>query len=116
MLGILGIENRKLKIEKKTQPSVRADAPCFTLGNFKKDATVRLSHGRPLRPSSVRPSENVRMTTLAHTRSELDVLGVHGNLVKYVVHLSERKNWKKFVFLHTSCPNNNRLVFGLKEF
>jgi hypothetical protein len=36
--------------------------------------------------------------------------------VKYVVHLSERKNWKKFVFLHTSCPNNNRLVFGLKEF
>jgi hypothetical protein len=26
---------------------VRADAPCFTLGNFKKDATVRPSHGRP---------------------------------------------------------------------
>jgi hypothetical protein len=26
---------------------VRADAPCFTPGNFKKDATVRLSHGRP---------------------------------------------------------------------
>jgi hypothetical protein len=28
----------------------------------------------------------------AHTKLELDVLGVHGKLVKYVVHLSRRKN------------------------
>jgi hypothetical protein len=28
----------------------------------------------------------------AHTESELDVLGVHGKLVKYVVHLSKTKN------------------------
>jgi hypothetical protein len=28
----------------------------------------------------------------AHTESELDVLGVHGKLAKYVVHLSKRKN------------------------
>jgi hypothetical protein len=28
----------------------------------------------------------------AHTESELDVLGVHGKLVKYVVHLSKIKN------------------------
>jgi hypothetical protein len=28
----------------------------------------------------------------AHTESELDVLGVHGELVKYAVHLSKRKN------------------------
>jgi hypothetical protein len=28
----------------------------------------------------------------AHTVSELGVLGVHGKVVKYVVHLSERKN------------------------
>jgi hypothetical protein len=28
----------------------------------------------------------------AHTELELDVLGVHGKLVKYVVHLSKRKN------------------------
>jgi hypothetical protein len=28
----------------------------------------------------------------AHTESELDVLGVHGNLVKYVVHSFKRKN------------------------
>jgi hypothetical protein len=43
----------------------------------------------------------------AHTESELDVLDVHGKLVKYVVHSSNRKNLKKIIFLHTSCPNNN---------
>jgi hypothetical protein len=52
----------------------------------------------------------------AHTESELDLLGVHRKLVKYVVHSSKRKNWKKYIFLHTSCPNSNRPVFGLKEF
>jgi hypothetical protein len=30
--------------------------------------------------------------TTAHTDLQLDVLGVHGKLVKYVVHLSKRKN------------------------
>jgi hypothetical protein len=52
----------------------------------------------------------------AHMELELDVLGVHRKLVKYVVHLSKRKNWKKIIFLYTSCRNSNRLVFGLKEF
>jgi hypothetical protein len=28
----------------------------------------------------------------AHTESELDVLGVHGKLAKYVVHSTKRKN------------------------
>jgi hypothetical protein len=31
----------------------------------------------------------------AHMELELGVLGVHGKLVKYVVHSSKRKNWKK---------------------
>jgi hypothetical protein len=31
----------------------------------------------------------------AHMELESDVLGVHRKLVKYVVHLSKRKNWKK---------------------
>jgi hypothetical protein len=44
----------------------------------------------------------------AHTESKLDMLGVHKKLVKYVVHSSKRKNWKKNIFLHTSCPNSNR--------
>jgi hypothetical protein len=52
----------------------------------------------------------------AHTESELGVFGVHGKLVKYVVHSSKRKYWKKIIFLHTSCPNNNPPIFGLKEF
>jgi hypothetical protein len=52
----------------------------------------------------------------AHKESELGVLGVHGKLVKYVVHLSKRKNRKKNSFLHTSCLNSNRPDFGLKEF
>jgi hypothetical protein len=50
---------------------VRADAPCprgrecFTPGNFKKDATVRPSHGRPRgHRSTVGPSVIVRVTTL----------------------------------------------------
>jgi hypothetical protein len=34
----------------------------------------------------------------AYTESELDVLGIDGKLVKYVVHLSRRKNWKKIFF------------------
>jgi hypothetical protein len=29
---------------------------------------------------------------MAHTKSEFDVLGVHGKLMKYVVHSSKRKN------------------------
>jgi hypothetical protein len=31
----------------------------------------------------------------AHTESELDVLGIHEKLMKYEVHSSKRKNWKK---------------------
>jgi hypothetical protein len=50
----------------RTHARIRTDAHCFTPGNFKKNATVRPSHGRPRghRPT-VRPSENVRVTTLA---------------------------------------------------
>jgi hypothetical protein len=52
----------------------------------------------------------------AHMELELGMLGVHGKLVKYVVHLFKRKNWFFKIFLHTSCPNSNRPIFGLKEF
>jgi hypothetical protein len=54
----------------------------------------------------------------AYTESELDVLGVHGQLAKYVVHSSKRKKKKekRNFFLYTSCPNGNQPVFGLKEF
>jgi hypothetical protein len=53
----------------------------------------------------------------AHMELEFDMLGVLGKLVKYVVHSSKRKKLKrKKKKLHTSCPNNNRPVFGFKEF
>jgi hypothetical protein len=42
------------------------------------------------------------------------MLGIPIKLVKYVVHLSKRNNWKKSIILHTSSPNCNRRVFGLK--
>jgi hypothetical protein len=52
----------------------------------------------------------------AHMELELDVLGVPGKLVKYVVHSSKRKIEFKKKFLHISCPNCNQSVFGFKEF
>jgi hypothetical protein len=39
----------------------------------------------------------------AHTESEMGVLGVHGKLVKYVVHWSKRKNLKKKIFFFTQA-------------
>jgi hypothetical protein len=36
----------------------------------------------------------------AHTKSELGVLGVHGKLVKYVVHSSKRKLKKNYFSSH----------------
>jgi hypothetical protein len=44
------------------------------------------------------------------------MLGVPGKLVKCVVHSSKNNNNKLIIFLHTSCPNFNQLVFGLIEF
>jgi hypothetical protein len=56
-----------------------------------------------------------KTSTQVHTESELNVLGVHGKLVKYVVHLSNKK-LIKFYFFHTGYPNSDQSVFGLKEF
>jgi hypothetical protein len=33
-----------------------------------------------------------RNLPLAHTKLEFDVLGIHGKLMKYIVHLSKTKN------------------------
>jgi hypothetical protein len=30
--------------------------------------------------------------------------------------LVQKKKMKKYIFLHTRCPNSNQPVFGLKEF
>jgi hypothetical protein len=84
------------------------------LGTFSHMAACRGSLENPGKLSLI-PVFNKKLPR-AHTELELDMLGVHRKLVKYVVHLSERKIWKKKEDLHTSYPNNNRPVFGLKEF
>jgi hypothetical protein len=58
-------------------------------------------------------SENTRKMNLkpvlnktspqVHMESELDVLGVPRKLVKYVVNLSKRKNWKKNLIFFTKA-------------
>jgi hypothetical protein len=84
------------------------------LGSFSHMASCRSSSKNTGKMSLI-PIFN-KNSPWAHTESELDVLGVHRKLVRYVVHSSKRKNWKKIIFLHTSCPNSNQPVFGLKEF
>jgi hypothetical protein len=74
------------------------------LGNFNHMAACRSSLENIGKMSSI-PVFN-KNSPHVHTEPELDVLGVHGKLVKYEVHLSKKK-LKKNIFLHTSCPNNN---------
>jgi hypothetical protein len=47
----------------------------------------------------------------AHTESELDVLGVHGKLVKYVVHSSRKKKMKKNYFSSHMLPKQQSTNF-----
>jgi hypothetical protein len=84
------------------------------LGNFSHMAACRSSIENTWKMSLILVFN--KNLPRAHTELELDVLGVHGKLVKYVVHSSKRKNWIFFIFLHTSCPNSNRPILGLKEF
>jgi hypothetical protein len=53
----------------------------------------------------------------AHMESELDMLGVHGKLVKYVVHSSKRKKLKKKYFSSHKLPkqqSTNQGILGVK--
>jgi hypothetical protein len=47
----------------------------------------------------------------AHMESELGVLGVHGKLVKYVVHSSKRKKLKKNDFSSHKLPRQQSTNF-----
>jgi hypothetical protein len=47
----------------------------------------------------------------AHTESELDVLGGHGKLVKYVVHSSKRKKLEKIFFSSHKLPKQQSTKF-----
>jgi hypothetical protein len=47
----------------------------------------------------------------AHMESELDVLGVHGKLLKYVVHSSKRKIEKKIKKSSHKLPKQQLISF-----
>jgi hypothetical protein len=47
----------------------------------------------------------------AHMELELDVLGVPGKLVKYVVHSAKRKNTKKNYFSSNKLPKQQSTSF-----
>jgi hypothetical protein len=66
------------------------------LGSFSYMATCRSSLENTWKMSLILVfNKNLQQ---AHTELELDVLGVHGKLVKYVAHLSKRKIEKKLFF------------------
>jgi hypothetical protein len=60
------------------------------LGSFSHMAACRSSLENTGKLSLILVSN--KNSPRAHTESELGVLGVHGKLVKYVVHSSKRKN------------------------
>jgi hypothetical protein len=112
---------QKKKVKKSENPRFYGQNKLFfeipalqPLGSFSHMAACRSSLENTGKMSLI-PVFN-KNSPRAHTELDLDVLGVHGKLVKYVVHSFKRKNWKIYIFLHTSCPNSNRPVFGLKEF
>jgi hypothetical protein len=111
----------KRKVKKSEKPRFYGQNKLFfenpalqTLGSFNHMAACRSSLENSWKMSLILVFN--KNSPQAHTKSELGMLGVYGKLVKYLVHSSKRRNWKKIKNLHTSCPNNNRLVFCLKEF
>jgi hypothetical protein len=95
----------KKKSEKSEKPRFYGQNKLFfehpalqPLGNFSHMAACRSSSENAGKMSLI-PNFN-KNSPRAHTESELDVLGVHRKLMKYVVHSSKRKNWKKTIFLH----------------
>jgi hypothetical protein len=81
----------KTKILWAKQTSFLAPCPSTVqpLGNFSCMAACRSSSENIWKMSLI-PIFN-KNSPRAHTESELDVLGVYGKLVKYVVHSSKRK-------------------------
>jgi hypothetical protein len=88
---------QKVKVKKSEKPRFYGQNKLFfenptfqPLGSFSHMAACRSSLENT-RKMSLIPVFN-KNSTRAHTESELEVLGVHGKLAKYVVHLSKRKN------------------------
>jgi hypothetical protein len=73
-------QNKLLSLHPALQP----------LGSFSHMAACRSSSENTGKMSLI--SDFNKNSPRAHTESESDVLGIHGKLVKYVVHSSRRKN------------------------
>jgi hypothetical protein len=87
----------KKKVKKSEKPRFYGqnklffENPAFQpLGNFSHMVACRSPLENTLKMSLILVFN--KDSPRAHTESELGVLGVHGKLVKYVVHLSKRKN------------------------
>jgi hypothetical protein len=87
---------KKKKVKKSEKPTfygqnkLLLEHPTLQpVGSFSHMATCR-SSSENTRKMSLIPVINKNLPR-AHTESELDVLGVHRKLVKYVVHLYKRK-------------------------
>jgi hypothetical protein len=88
---------KKKKVKKSEKPRFYGQNKLFfehpalqSLGSFSHMAACRSSLDST-RKINLIPIFN-KNSPQAYTESELDVLGVHGKLVKYVVHSSKRKN------------------------
>jgi hypothetical protein len=88
---------QKTKVEKSEKPIFYGQNKLFfenpalqPLGSFSHMAACRSSLENTGKMSLI-PVFN-KKSPRAHTESELGVLGVHGRLVKYVIHSSKRKN------------------------
>jgi hypothetical protein len=89
--------SRRKKVKKSEKPKFYGQNKLIfenlvlqPLGSFSHMAACRSSFENTGKMSLI-PVFNKNLPR-AHTASKLDVLGVHGKLVKYVVHSSIRKN------------------------
>jgi hypothetical protein len=88
---------QKRKVKKSEKPRFYGQNKLFfenpalqPLGSFSHMAACRSSLENTWKMSLILVFN--KNSPRAHTESELGVLGVHGKLVKYVVHLFKRKN------------------------
>jgi hypothetical protein len=89
--------SKKKKVKKSKKPRFYGQNKLFfsipalqPLGSFSHMAAFRSSSENTGKMSLILVFN--KNSPRAHTELELDVLGVHGKLVKYVVHSSKRKN------------------------
>jgi hypothetical protein len=93
----------KKKVKKSEKPRFYGQNKLFfedpalqPLGSFSHMAACRSSLENSWKMSLILVFN--KNSPRAHMELELGMLGVHKKLVKYVVHSSKRKNWKKLSF------------------